>query len=68
MQPQLRKGGHVKSMRFGCVVGLLWWAATPAFAQAPQGFRTTPTLGWTHGDHRVDLGLSTRARGEYWKA
>ena len=43
-------------------------AATPAFAQAPQGFRTTPTLGWTHGDHRVDLGLSTRARGEYWKA
>jgi hypothetical protein len=57
-------------MRVGLrvLVGLLWAWAGSAQAQLPEGFRATPTLGWKHGDHRVDLGASLRVRPEYWNA
>jgi hypothetical protein len=50
------------------IVAGAWIAAlaSVAHAQAPDGFRTTPNLGWKSGDHRVDLGFALRARSEYW--
>jgi hypothetical protein len=44
------------------------FVAGTAHAQAPEGFRVTPNIGWKHGDHRVDLGASLRVRPEYWDA
>ena len=39
-----------------------------ARAQTDDGFHVTPGLGWSHGDHRVDLGVKFRARVESWDA
>jgi hypothetical protein len=48
-------------------------AAAPASAQQPpapppDGFHATPSLFWKAGDHRLDVGLSTRVRPESWEA
>ena len=44
--------------------------AQPAPPQTPppDGLHATPSLYWQDGDHRVDLGLSTRFRTESWEA
>jgi len=45
------------------------WAETPQPpAPPPDGFHATPSLYWQEGDHRIDLGLSTRVRSESWEA
>ena len=45
-------------------------AAGPGRAEEPpaQGWRLAPSPGWTHGDHRIDLGAVTRWRWENWRA
>lgn len=57
----------MKRMWIAVVVLMLCVSGSQARAQT-DGFHTSPTLGYTHGDHRIDLGLAVRARGEYWKA
>ena len=34
----------------------------------PDGWRLEPTLGWSQGEHRVDLAAVTRWRWENWRA
>jgi hypothetical protein len=50
-----------------CVVLFL---PAAAFAEPPveDGFRSEPHLGFSHGDHQVDLGVQFRYRWEAWKA
>ncbi|MCL4683138.1 alginate export family protein [Myxococcota bacterium] len=52
----------------GAALAFVCCLAGPATAQTPNGFRTTPTIGYKNGDHRIDFGFSFRARPEYWKA
>jgi hypothetical protein len=62
-------------MRRLTFVALLWIGPEAALAQGappqappPDGLHATPSLFWQEGDHRVDLGLSTRVRSEAWDA
>jgi len=41
-------------------------ALAPASAQ--DGFRWTPDMGWSSGDHRLDLDFVSRYRLESWSA
>jgi hypothetical protein len=57
-------------------VGILVAAALftgPASSQSaesgePEGFQLTPSVAWTHGDHRLALSGEARYRYEAWKA
>jgi hypothetical protein len=51
-------------------LGLLLGLGAPQSAVGEPGsdFQTTPSLRWSQGDHRVDLGIATRWRWEYWDA
>jgi hypothetical protein len=43
-------------------------AADPAPAANTDGFRLTPSVSWTHGDHQFDLRFNSRFRWERWEA
>ncbi|UCE85300.1 MAG: alginate export family protein [Deltaproteobacteria bacterium] len=45
-------------------------APTPAAAADPadDGFRLTPSIGWSRDKERIDLSISTRGRIEWWNA
>ena len=43
-------------------------AAVAAAAEDADGLHTVPSLYWTSGDHRVDVGAALRLRTELWDA
>jgi hypothetical protein len=42
--------------------------ATPPAAPPADGLRTTPSLSWTSGDHRLEIATALRLRSELWDA
>ncbi len=57
-----------RAIGFVCVCG--WLGSTPVAAEETDvgAFRYRPSIGWTRGDHRVDLSLVSRYRWESWDA
>jgi hypothetical protein len=65
--PSTRRGSGLRA------VGLIVWIAGAALAEEPaaakpRGWSSAPSLSWTSGDHRLDLGASSRLRVESWDA
>ena len=52
----------------GLVAAPAWAQPRQSPAPPPDGFHATPSLYWKNGDHRLDVGLSTRVRMESWEA
>ena len=63
--------GRKRRLTGAIVAALASGGPEPAGAQAvrpPDGLHAMPSLYWQEGDHRLDLGLSTRVRVENWEA
>jgi hypothetical protein len=55
-------------MALVCVSGAAFAQPAPPQTPPPDGLHATPSLYFQDGDHRLDLGLSTRVRTENWEA
>jgi hypothetical protein len=65
---QCAKSLRITSILLALAVSLAAGGVYAADSDLPEGFRTTPNIGYKSGDHSLDLSLVSRGRWEIWDA
>ena len=63
-----RPSTRLTALALACALALALPFAGGRARAADEGLRVKPSLGWSSGDHRLDLNLVSRFRTEFWDA